>query len=420
MAENTDRYIYTNHDSYGVNGIKGDRFNSVAGWEHGTVGFAGNIYTRLAAENGIQPVDPSITASREPFKAGRFLLKVLRSVPFFDPKVSAAWRYIIEDTATEFSGIQSYQIETWQKTHGVIRQNSTYVGTYKEQNGEFSIKVPETAGQLVRKAIDYWHYGMSDPKTGVTHFYGKDFRDLQPNKSMDILYVMLGPTCRPEDIEYAAVYHQCVCTTPKHDHNNAGTLGETGNGVDHDLTFSGIFDRGPEVDRLAAVVVDREGLYEERAQNALLPAYVYEQYLNSSYEDQLDPAYMGYTLADKINDAQTQLAKDNSPYKRDITDDGNYQRNIEILSKRNPYNRSGSADDQDLMLDRGYQVNPTTNKVEIARSEKPQIPDYNSSEMSSLNGDGVTSPISMMGKQNDFGQPSGTSGVSGESVSTGQ
>ena len=416
MAESTDRYIYTNHDSYGVNGIKGDRFNSVAGWEHGTVGFAGNIYTRLAAENGIQPVDPSITASREPFRVGRFLLKVLRSVPFFDPKVSAAWRYIIEDTATEFSGIQSYQLETFQKTHGVIRQNSTYVGIYKENNGEFSIKVPETAGQLVRKSIDYWHYGMSDPKTGVTHFYGKDFRDLQPNKSMDILYVLLGPTCRPEDIEYAAVYHQCVCTTPKHDHNNAGTLGEAGQGTDHDLTFSGIFDRGPEVDRLAAVVVDREGLYEERAQNALLPAYVYEQYLNTTYTDQISPEYMGYTLADKINDANTQLAKDNSPYKRDIDTDGNYQHNIEVLSKRNPYNADGSkytnAEGEALMLDRGYQVDGTTHKVEIARSSKPEIPEYNSSELSSLNNDGVTSPISMMGKNNDFGLPTGVSGTS--------
>lgn len=300
-----DRYIYTDKTAYGVNGIKGDRFNSVAGWEHGTVGFAGNVYSRLAAENGIQPVDPTLTASREPFKVGRFLLKVLKTVPFFDQKVSAAWRYIIEDTATEFNGIQSYQVDTFQKTHGVIRQNSTYVGIYKENNGEFTIKVPETMGQLVRKSIDYWMYGMSDPKTGVAHFYGKDFRDLQPNKSMTILYVLLGPTCRPEDIEYAAIYHDCVCTTPKHDQNNGGTLGEAGQGTEHDLTFSGIFDRGPEVDRLAAVVVDREGLYEERSQNALLPAYMYEQYLNQSgnSEANMNNNSVGMSLADRIADS---------------------------------------------------------------------------------------------------------------------
>jgi len=303
------KYIYENPDVYGLNGIKGDRFNVVAGWEHGTVGFAGNIYSRLASENGIQPVDPTLTAVREPFKVGRFALKILKNVPFFDPKVAAAWRYIIEDTALEFSGIQSYQLETFQKQHGVVRQNSTYVSIYKENNGDFTIKVPETAGQLVRKAIDYWHFGMSDPKTGVAHFYGKDIRDLQPNKSMTILYVLLGPTCRPEDIEYAAIYHDCVCTTPKHDHVNAGALGEAGQGVEHDLTFSGIFDRGPEVDRLASVIIDREGLYEERANNAILPAYMYDKYLNGSTnqtDDNLGKSVIGMTLADRIADSITE------------------------------------------------------------------------------------------------------------------
>lgn len=330
MANDTSKYVHGGDQAtYGVNGIVGDRFTSVAGWEHGTVGFAGNVYSRLAAENGIQPVDPTITGSREPFKVGRFLLKVLKNVPFFDPKVMEAWRYIIEDSALEFSGIQSYQLETFQKTHGVIRQNSTYVGIYKENNGDFTIKVPETAGQLVRKAIDYWHFGMSDPKTGVAHFYGKDIRDLQPNKSMTILYVLLGPTCRPEDIEYAAIYHDCVCTTPKHDHVNAGALGEAGQGVEHDLTFSGIFDRGPEVDRLAAVIVDREGLYEERSQNALLPAYIYKNWLGEDASQNM--SISGLTLVDRLAASVDLDTSGDSG----ITDDGGMKTAREVLVSQN-------------------------------------------------------------------------------------
>lgn len=330
MANDTSKYVHGGDQAtYGVNGIVGDRFTSVAGWEHGTVGFAGNVYSRLAAENGIQPVDPTITGSREPFKVGRFLLKVLKNVPFFDPKVMEAWRYIIEDSALEFSGIQSYQLETFQKTHGVIRQNSTYVGIYKENNGDFTIKVPETAGQLVRKAIDYWHFGMSDPKTGVAHFYGKDIRDLQPNKSMTILYVLLGPTCRPEDIEYAAIYHDCVCTTPKHDHVNAGALGEAGQGVEHDLTFSGIFDRGPEVDRLAAVIVDREGLYEERSQNALLPAYIYKNWLGEDASQNM--SISGLTLVDRLAASVDLDTSGDSG----ITDDGGMKTAREVLLNQN-------------------------------------------------------------------------------------
>lgn len=330
MANDTSKYVHGGDQAtYGVNGIVGDRFTSVAGWEHGTVGFAGNVYSRLAAENGIQPVDPTITGSREPFKVGRFLLKVLKNVPFFDPKAMEAWRYIIEDSALEFSGIQSYQLETFQKTHGVIRQNSTYVGIYKENNGDFTIKVPETTGQLVRKAIDYWHFGMSDPKTGVAHFYGKDIRDLQPNKSMTILYVLLGPTCRPEDIEYAAIYHDCVCTTPKHDHVNAGALGEAGQGVEHDLTFSGIFDRGPEVDRLAAVIVDREGLYEERSKNALLPAYIYKNWLGEDASQNM--SISGLTLVDRLAASVDLDTSGDSG----ITDDGGMKTAREVLMTQN-------------------------------------------------------------------------------------
>jgi hypothetical protein len=282
---------------YGYYGIKGDRFTEVAGWEKGTAGFAGNIYSKLASENGIQPVDPAITGSREPFKVGRFLIKILKTVPFFDKKAMYAWRYIIEDTAVSLDGIANGQIDSIDRVHGAVRQTSYYGGIYKEANGEFTVTVPETAGQLVRKARDYWLGGLSDPKTGVAHFYGKDVRDLQPNKSMTILYVLLGPTCRPDDIEYACIWHDAMIYENQHNHNNSGTFGEAGTGAEHPLAFKGTFDRGPQVDLLASVIVDREGLYEERSWNAVLPQYVYDEYLSAK-----GPAKEDYniTIANRI------------------------------------------------------------------------------------------------------------------------
>jgi hypothetical protein len=281
---------------YGKDGIKGDRFSSVAGWEKFTVGFAGNIYSMLASENGIQPVDPAITAAREPLKVGKFIIKLIRNVPWFDETVMHIWRYIIEDTAVSLDGVQDYTIDINSRPHGVIRQNSYYGGNIKEGNGEFTITVPETAGQLVRKATDYWLYGLSDPKTGVAHFYGKDIRDLQPNKSMSIMYILLGPTCRPHDIEYACIWHDAIISTTRHSINVSGTLGEAGSGAEHSLSFSGIFDRGPEVDKLAAIIVDREGLYEERSYNALLPKYVYDEFFNRSP----DKADFNLTIANRL------------------------------------------------------------------------------------------------------------------------
>ena len=282
----SDQYIYSTDakKGYGFNGVKGDRFATVAGWEQGTAGFAGNVYSRLASENGIQPVDPAITASREPFKVGRFIIKLMKPAPFWDEKVTAAWRYILEDTALEFSGIQDYSFDVYTKTHGVTRQTSAYGGTYKENNGEFTIKVPETVGQLVRKAIDYWLQGCSDQKTGVAHFYGKNIRDLQPNKSISILYILLGPECRAETIEYACMYHDAIITAPKHAHNNSSALGETGKGVEHEL---------------AGIIVDREGLYEERADNAVLPSYIYKNYLANA-DTEFSNDNTGMLLSDRL------------------------------------------------------------------------------------------------------------------------
>jgi hypothetical protein len=286
-----------NQKTYGYLGIKGDRFVEVAGWEKITGGFSGNVYSKLASENGIQPVDPALTGAREPFKVGRFLIKIIKTVPFFDKKVMYTWRYIIEDTAISLSGIANSSLDTIERTHGAIRQNSYYGGIYKEANGEFTITVPETKGQIVRKARDYWLYGMSDPKTGVAHFYGKDIPDIQPNKSMTILYVLLGPTCRPDDIEFACMWHDAMFSETQHDHNNSGNVGEAGQGAEHQLNFRGIYDRGPQVDLLASIIVDREGLYEERAWNALLPQYVYDEYLSTTGPDKKD---YNITIANRL------------------------------------------------------------------------------------------------------------------------
>jgi hypothetical protein len=326
------------NQAYGVGGIKGDRFSSVAGWEKFTSGFAGNIYTKLASENGIQPVDPAITGAREPFKVGKFIIKLLRNVPWFDETVMHIWRYIIEDTSTALEGINDYTFETFQRPHGAIRQNSTYGGMFKETNGEFNITVYETAGQLVRKAIDYWLYGLSDPKTAVAHFYGKDVRDLQPNKSMSIMYILLGPTCRPQDIEYACIWHDALITAPRHTHNNSGTLGEAGSGVDITLNFQGTFDRSPEVDKLAAIIVDREGLYEERSYNSLLPKYIYDEY----FINPPDKADHNITIANRLSlEISSEVNKNGLSGAYEAASQSTHNKLIEDEDKLNAFGNNG-------------------------------------------------------------------------------
>jgi hypothetical protein len=140
---------------------------------------------------------------------------------------------------------------------------------------------------------------MSDFKTGVAHFYGKPIPDLQPNKSMSILYVLLGPTCSPNDIEYACIWHDAIITESQHDQVNSGALGESGTGAEHNIQFRGIFDRSPQVDLLATLVVDRYGLYEERSWNALLPQYIYDEYFTGNGPDAKDYSVL---VADRLQD----------------------------------------------------------------------------------------------------------------------
>jgi hypothetical protein len=285
------------NESYGFGGVGGQKFIDIPGWENGTVGFAGNIFSRLAAQNGIQPVDPAILAAREPFKTGRFIVKMLKTPPFFNKTASRLVRYIFEDTVKDVSGLTEYSIDTFQTQNGVIRQNSNFMSIFKENNGEFTLKVPETAGQLVRKALDYWMYGISDPKTGVCHFYGKNLRAVQPNKAASFIYILLGPTCRADDIEYACMWHEATPTAPKVGHNNS-SLGEAGSGVEHDVSFSGIFDKGPEIDALAYRIVKAYGLYGERFTDAALPDYIYKQYFNGA---DLSKADYGIDIESRLN-----------------------------------------------------------------------------------------------------------------------
>lgn len=269
--ENTDPSA-----SYGntVGGLK----TVFPGWETTTVGMPGNIKSKLSQQNGVQNYDPSAVAAREPFRTGRFLVKWLKYPPFFNPLAVQYLRYLFEDCVKSVSGINDNNIDPIKITNGVTRQESTYAGIYKENNGEVTLKVPETAGSPVRKLIDYWLSGISDRKSGMCHFYGKKLRAVQPNKAGSFIYILLGPTGRPEDIEFAAMWHEVIPTSGERISMYNSDIGEAGGGVEADVTFAGIFDRGPAIDLLAKKIVTAYNLYSEGFWNAALPAYLANMY----------------------------------------------------------------------------------------------------------------------------------------------
>jgi len=254
----------------GIAGLK----PAIPGWENTTVGMPGNVKNRLAQQNGIQSFEPEAVASREPFRLGRFIVKWLKYPPFFHPLAVAYLRYLFEDCVKSVSGITDNNIDPITVPNGTTRQEYTYMGIYKENNREVTLRVPETAGSPVRKLIDYWYSGISDRKSGVCHMYGKELRAVQPNKSGSLIYIVLGPTCRPEDIEFACMWHEVVPTSGERISMYNSELGEVGGNVEADVTFSGIFDRGPHIDLLARVIVEAYNLYSDGFWKATLPNYL--------------------------------------------------------------------------------------------------------------------------------------------------
>lgn len=263
-------------EGYGVNGISGIKHPEWIGYEQTTVGVASNVLNRINTQNGIQSNDPMVSSAREPFRVGRFLVKWTKAPPFF-PEIAVKYlRWIFEDMVMEVSGVPENSIDRIDITNGSVRATSSYPGIYKESGNEVTLKVRECAGSPVRKFLDYWISGISDRKTGVCHMYGRKMRGILANLSGSILYVLLGPTCRPEDIEFACMWHEVIPYSEKISHVNSGSIGEAGGEVTLDVTFAGQYDRGPEIDIYARKVVEGYNLYGQTYLNQLLPAYMYD------------------------------------------------------------------------------------------------------------------------------------------------
>lgn len=248
----------------------------VTGWETTTASLIGSLESRLSTQAGLQFFDSSDTALREPLRRGLFLGKVLRWPAFFDPKVAEIGKWLMEEQLRGVSGLPDNTLGRIEQSNGTVKLKSTFSGLYEQSGNTLSLKMPEYATSPLRKFLSYWLSGVSDKKIGITHFYGKKLRAVQFNKSCTFLYVLLGPTARPEDIEYACILHDCMPYTDKMAHLSSD-IGEVGGEEIWDIEFAGTFDDGPEVNALARIVVEGYALYGESFMNSVLPAYMYNE-----------------------------------------------------------------------------------------------------------------------------------------------
>jgi len=298
--------------SGGVSGVYGrQNLAALRGWESGTTGIGGSVDVRLGHVQGVPSYDHNTVSIDEPLRLGRFIVAWTRTPPFFNEDVRKYFNYFFQDKVLEFSGLSDNEIEVMERTTGPVGRSDSYAGYYKETNGKFSLKIPEVKGSPVRKIMKYYMSGISDPVTGTAHFHGNtNLRFSKINYSGDLIYILLGPTMRPDDIEFSCMYLYAFPNKDLIGHLNAGGIGEAGQAdLAHEIEFSGTYVQNDTVNRIAQMVTEAFGLYKDTNEDVILPSYLYDKYVTAgtapATADAALSAVFGASLKSRVALAKT-------------------------------------------------------------------------------------------------------------------
>ena len=275
-----NRYnVEHNSGGYDLNGTLkagGNKMTNLVGYSSVTAGVNGYYENRTSSQNGIQLFDPDIQAMREPFRMGRFILKIMKFPPFFPSIACEMARWLFEDNARAVDGVPQNSISTISIEIGATQRSIDFPGMYKENGKDLTIRTPEWKGRPLGKFIEWWIGGLSDRETGIGHLWGRDMNYIKSNYGMSFLYIILGPTARAEDIEFSCMWHDCFPINEVASYMSSNTLGDVGSVGDQDVQFSGVYQTGLEIDLLAQIITAQTGLYNETSLNMILPAYMYK------------------------------------------------------------------------------------------------------------------------------------------------
>lgn len=282
MAEEKEMIegMYKYSGDFGKGGINGMHHN-VVGWDNTTVGMASSVFDNLLTQNGIKSFDPNHIGALEPIRTGKFIVKWLKVPSFFNPVAVKYLKFFLENAVRSVEGIADNQINaSGSVTFGPNGQQFDFPGQLTQGNKDVTLNTITCTGDGLGKLMRYWMYGITDPVTGIHHMYGKDLRFIRPNYSGTLLYVFLGPTCRPGDIEYACLWNEVWPSSPDGVSKfNSGEIGSDTAVDAQSVTLSGIFQDGPEVNILAKYIVAGTGLAGQSYFEQMLPAYMYDKYI---------------------------------------------------------------------------------------------------------------------------------------------
>ena len=280
LDENMNEGMYQRASGFGKGGINGIHHN-VVGWDNTTVGMASSVFDNILSQNGVKSFDPNHLGALEPIRTGKFIVKWLKVPSFFDPVAVKYLKFFLENAVRSVEGIADNQINaSGSVTFGPNGQQFDFPGQLTQGNKDVILNTITCTGDGLGKLMRYWMYGITDPVTNIHHMYGKDLRFVRANYSGTLLYVFLGPTCRPGDIEYACLWNEVWPSSPDGVSKfNSGEIGSDTAVDAQSVTLSGIFQDGPEVNILAKYIVAGTGLAGQSYFEQMLPAYMYDKYI---------------------------------------------------------------------------------------------------------------------------------------------
>ena len=319
MADSNDMIngMYKGSDEgFGVGGING-MHHDILGWDNTTVGMASSVFNNLLTQQGVKSHDPNLTGALEPIRQGKFIGKWLKVPAFFNEVACEYLKFFLENAVKSISGVTDSSLaEAGNLTFGANQQEMSFPGQLKENNTGFTLNTLTCTGDGLGKLMRYWMYGITDPVTGVHHMYGKNMRFIKANYSGTFMYIFLGPTCRPGDIEYSCIWHDCWPSSG--DFKSQWESGDVGSDTaisDKSVEFKGTFQDGPECNILAKYIVAGSGLAGQSYFDQMLPAYMYDKYINklvNSNGSKSDETIRGISLEQsvKIENAEDIYTKD--------------------------------------------------------------------------------------------------------------
>lgn len=237
----------------------------------------------LLTQQGIQSRDSKEQGIREPLLISQFIIKILRFPLFYPEDANRLAKIFFEDNVKEVSPPPQNAIEVVETTNGVTAQPSVHASIYKKTGNEITLKCPETSGSPLNQLLTYHLSGISDSELGHRHLWGFEGKRMLRAYSFDFAVVFLGPSGRPDDVEYSYLFCNAFPFEERSSHYTA-VRGEPGSGQEFDIPFKGQFLTGTAVDRLARAIVAGSGLYNETKEDIRLPFALYDKITDATAE----------------------------------------------------------------------------------------------------------------------------------------